>query len=182
MFHVEQCQDRSYKTSFLNIGESISRRSIIMQIFRNDSQPDSGDIRTIPGYEILSDLQKTIAHRYYQEAFESCQVNKGVRMATGMAYEMTKNRISEGTLPDSIANIPQAHVPQAHTMTDATPVEPKVDDQQDAFMAMVNKMLHDYSAAKNPDPEANTSEDILKKNVAGKEAMREDEKKNLAKG
>jgi hypothetical protein len=142
-----------------------------MQFFRNLNQPETGDIRTIPGYENLSEQHKAVAHRVFLEAFETYQ-GKGIRIANLMAFEVVKQQISEGTLPDSVTNVPQAHVPQAN-LVDAKPTEATKDEHEAALMDMINRMLHGMiGELKNSDPEQATSAKIQTSNKDGKEAQR----------
>jgi hypothetical protein len=65
-----------------------------MQIFRTMEQPDSGDLRALPGYADLSDEARQVVAEQYKTVYAGCQ-RLGVRVAQGMAYEAAKRMCSD---------------------------------------------------------------------------------------
>jgi hypothetical protein len=60
-----------------------------MQIFRNMQQPESGDVRALPGFNQLSEQARVTVIEAYTTVYESNQ-RLGLRIAQGMAYEAAK--------------------------------------------------------------------------------------------
>lgn len=72
-----------------------------MQFYKNLQQPETGDIRLLPGYTSLNNEQKKAVHELYQNCLEAYS-GRGLRAATGMAFEAVKQRLAE--CADTIAN------------------------------------------------------------------------------